>query len=166
MLDFERCVFGEFYQVCRRMREIYCDERDHLIKRKEVNGFKLRILNIDKNTRTLLENVSRFDGKTNLEVNGYRSIVRVTRLMMELCLEEGQEIITRIKNLNTFKKYLEYWTAPLNAIDNIFTRYSQNHLIVIWFSFGKNDFLYFLLKKKKKRKNEQFLTNLKNTFCF
>ena len=101
------------------MREIYCDERDHLIKRKEVNAFKLRILNIDGNTRTLLENVSRFDGKTNLKVNGYRSIVRVTMLMIDLCLEEGQEIVTRIKNLNTFKTYLNYWTAPLNAIDNL-----------------------------------------------
>ena len=54
----------------------------------------------------------------------------------ELCLEEGQEITTRIKNLNTFKNYLKYWRAPLNAIDNIL------ELTVEIMELAENNMLY------------------------
>jgi len=119
MYHTDNCYFGELYRVCQNLRHIYCDEKDQLIKRININAFKVRVLNIDKNTRTLAANAPRFDGKINKEVNGYRSVVKVTEELIARCAKKGEKIVSDMSNANHVKEYLKAWTSPLNTIDQL-----------------------------------------------
>ena len=119
MLETDNCYFGELYIVCQKLRDIYCDENDHLINRKDVKQFKIRILNVDKNTKHLHLNASRFDGKIHKELNGYRSLIRVTELLVNRCVKTGQQIVSKVSNVKLVKEYLKAWISPLNVISKL-----------------------------------------------
>ena len=80
-MDDMRPMFGEIYQEIRSMRRIYCDEKDHLIRKNYVDSFKVLLLELEQEAVYLQSNCSRFDGKTNIKANGYRSILKVTEVI-------------------------------------------------------------------------------------
>jgi hormone-sensitive lipase len=128
--------FGELYIICRKLKDIYCDENDHLIKSNHVKSFKLKIVNIDKHVKTLSENVLRYDGKTKIEANGYRSIVNVTELLISRCVKNGQQIVSKVSKIKQVKEYLKSWNSTLKAIKDLL------EMGVEIMELGKNGMLY------------------------
>ena len=112
-MDDMRPMFGEMYKDIQSMRRIYCDENDHLIRKNYVDSFKVLLLELEQEAVYLQSNCSRFDGKTNMKANGYRSVLKVTEKWISECSKEGHNIVSRIKNLRTLKKYLKSWTHIL-----------------------------------------------------
>ena len=106
-------MFGEMYKDIQSMRRIYCDGNDHLIRKNYVDSFKVLLLDLEQEAVYLRSNCSRFDGKTNMKANGYRSALKVTEKWISECFQEGHEIVSRIKDIRTLKRYLKHWIHVL-----------------------------------------------------
>ena len=98
---------------------MYCDEKGHFMKPKSFNNFKLSLLYVEMHTKTLQDNVSRYDGKTKVAANGYRSIVKVTEQLINQCVETGDKIVFKVSNINLVKEYLKTWTKALGIMKDI-----------------------------------------------